>query len=267
MKIFRIILLIILFFSLGACMSKKKSTNTPPPPPPPTVSAETNKVEDELKDIKVTKTKSIHIEHSIEVGSTQGESLEQGFGSGHGKLESSHSKNKNTKSSIQPIPAEESGIILYEIPDSMKIGKVSEVFIRISSDKSSVTITENTSNKTQTASIRVSSNMEVELIDPASDAFKIVENNTARQIIENGDTYTEWRWDVTPLKSGMKSLKIVVSIIKDGGTKQKVYVDSVIVKSNPILQTENFFEKYWQWMMSSIVIPFIIWFWKRKKRR
>jgi ribosomal protein S28E/S33 len=164
------------------------------------------------------------------------------------------------------VPEFNMGEIIYQIPDSMKIGKVSEVFVRISATKNSVNITSNVTGPVITNVIKVSETMEVELIDPTLESFKIVQNNKAKQIIENDSTFTEWRWDVTPAKAGFKSLKIVVSIIRGDETKQTVYMDSILVKSDPIYQTKGFFEKYWQWLMSTIVIPFVVWFWKRRKK-
>jgi hypothetical protein len=152
----------------------------------------------------------------------------------------------------------------------MVVGKTFEAFARISQSRDTVTIMENLTGEVRTSVIAVSEVMEVELIDPGPEGdknFAITKNNDGRQIIEDGETYTEWRWDVTPTKSGNKTLKIVVSVIRGSERKQTVYVDQIVVKSNVKLETKNFFEKYWQWLTTTIVIPFVVWLFKRKTEK
>ncbi len=86
-------------------------------------------------------------------------------------------------------------------------------------------------------------------------------------MIENGDTYTEWSWDVTPVKVGNSKLKIVVSVIRDNNKKDIVYEDTVDVEKDVIVQITFFFKKYWQVLMTSIAIPFIVWIYKRRKEK
>lgn len=196
---------------------------------------------------------------NIVIGSTEG------YGSGMGAGSMPTKKVKVPIYAEDVIIEEKPGKLLYDIPDSMKVGTHSEVFVRISASRESISIRDNISGEVQTADIRVTESMEVELIDINS-SFKIVQNNKARQLVENNDSYTEWRWDITPIKSGNCPLKLVVSIIKNDETKQTVYVDTVMVKSNILYSSESWFSKYWQWLCSTIIIPFIIWLWKRRKK-
>lgn len=218
---------------------------------------------------------------TITLGSVIGEGTGTGQGYGSGSVVSNprvvitrthhvinHRPAPSTVPSIAPSNSSETSSrkLLYQIPDSMKLGKVSEVYVRISRYKNSVSIEEGLSSSVRTRTITTTETMEVELIDPSGNSFSIRPNNKAKQIVENDTTYTEWRWDVTPVKSGQKSLKIIVSVIKEGNTKQTVYVDTVAVKSNAVYVTKGFFEKYWQWLCSTIIIPFIIWLWKSRKK-
>lgn len=108
--------------------------------------------------------------------------------------------------------------------------------------------------------------MEVEIVDPTSNSFLIVKNNSDVQLVDTTD-YTEWVYNVTPNKSGRLKLNVIVSIIREKGKKQIVYFDNVYVKSNPVIVVETFWEKYWQWCFSTLIIPFGIWLWNRKKKR
>jgi hypothetical protein len=252
-----------------SCMSKKAMTKgvhapvkdssvaLPPPPPPNNVDNEEVSLLEQEYGVggSVKETKG----HKVVIKSNQ-ILIEEYKNQNKGKTA------VKRHATPQPSAGSQEGQILYQIPDSMKIGKISEVFVRISSVKGALKLTQNVTGTVQTSVIKVSETMEVELIDPSLESFKIVQNNKGVQIIDNDSSYTEWRWDVTPLKAGNKSLKLVVSIIKGGNTKQTVYVDNVIVKSNAVYQTEGFFEKYWQWLCSTIIIPFIVWLWKKRRK-
>jgi len=96
--------------------------------------------------------------------------------------------------------------------------------------------------------------------------FDVVPDNNAVQLVENNESITQWTWNVTPLKSGTANLKIVVSIIKDGNKKEVVYQDTVKVNMDMEKEIPFFINKYWQWLLSTLVIPFVIWFYNRHKK-
>ena len=254
----KIIIFIFVLMLAASCLNKKvmkSSTPPPPPPPPPTVSAESEERSEE-KAASYIENKSDKILKSARMEMSPPKS----------KVKIKH---VGKKYSTQTDSKRAEGRIVYNIPDSMTVGKTFEVFARISQSKDTVTITENLTGEVRTSVIAVSEVMEVELIDPGPEGdknFDLTKNNDGRQIVDEGETYTEWRWDVTPKKSGNKTLKIVVSVIRGSEKKQTVYVDEVIVNSNVKHETKNFFEKYWQWMMTTIVIPFVVWLFKRRKK-
>ena len=110
--------------------------------------------------------------------------------------------------------------------------------------------------------------MEVKLIDPSpldNKIFSIVPDNDGEQLIEDGNEVTKWTWNVTPLKSGKANLKIVIAIIKNGHKKETVYQDNIVIKTNPSKTIPIFIEKYWQWFLSTLIIPFGVWLYNRKK--
>jgi hypothetical protein len=79
--------------------------------------------------------------------------------------------------------------------------------------------------------------------------------------------YTEWVYTVTPLRTGKHSLNLVVSIIKEGNKKETVYNDLVYIRSNPKEVIKGFWERNWQWAFSTILIPLIIWFYNKRKKK
>jgi hypothetical protein len=160
------------------------------------------------------------------------------------------------------------GNVAYKIPTNMKVRNTYQVIVRIS--KSTAQIYENMNGEIRTSTIPITQTMEVKVIDssPSDDKmFDIVENNKAEQIIENNETYTQWTWDITPKKTGNGKIKIVISIIKDGGVKESVYEDSVSVDMNLSKQIPFIIGKYWQYVLSTIIIPFGVWFYNKKRKK
>ena len=159
------------------------------------------------------------------------------------------------------------GHVVYKIPQTMNIRNTSQVLLRIS--KSKVNIYENLNGLVRTTTIPLTETMEVKLIDPSpidNKMFDIICDNDAEQIVENNEEVTQWTWNVTPLKIGNANLKIVISIIKGGHKKEVVYEDVVNVKMDINKQVSYFFGKYWQWLLTTIIIPFCIWYYNKRKK-
>jgi hypothetical protein len=154
----------------------------------------------------------------------------------------------------------------------MKVFKNYEVKVRISKSQNNIEITENIQGKVHTKSIQTTSTMEVKLVDPTGKNFIIGLTNSEVQLVDS--SYTEWRFDVKPIKSGLNKLNLVVSIIKDSSVKQVVLSDDILVKSNPPAQIQNAWSENWKWIFEKMIIPLAVWFfgiiigrWSKKKRR
>jgi hypothetical protein len=164
------------------------------------------------------------------------------------------------------------GQIIYKVPDTMKVFKNYEVIVRISKSKNNIEITENIQGKIHTKNIQTTSTMEVKLVDPTGKNFVIGLINSEVQLVDS--SYTEWRFDVKPIKSGLNKLNLVVSIIKDSSVKQVVLSDDILVKSNPPAQLQNAWSENWKWIFEKMIIPLSVWLfgiiigrWSKKKRR
>lgn len=160
------------------------------------------------------------------------------------------------------------GRIVYKIPNIMKIRSTYNVFVRISKSKSTLSIYDNLSGEVKTSILPVTETMEAKLIDLSpkdNKSFDIQERNQGIQLVENGDTYTEWSWGVTPIRIVNSKLEIVISVIRDGNKKDIVYQDTVEVEKDIKEQILFFLKKYWQVLMTSIAIPFLVWLYKSIK--
>ena len=167
------------------------------------------------------------------------------------------------------------GWIAYSVPEEMKVEKNFSVKVRISkkSGQSKAELilgNDDAINNPDYPSIamiedvKVSGEMSAELRGDI-DAFKIVCLSTPTQNIDD-ESYTEWDWIVTPKKGGQNHLKLVVKL-KDLNKDIIVFNRNINVKSNVPVVVKGFFEKYWQWLMTTIIIPVFIYFWNKKKKK
>ena len=171
------------------------------------------------------------------------------------------------------------GLVAYSVPDKMEVGKTYSVKLRISKENNKiqlingngVPITDvNVDSKVTIASIRVEPVMSARLISDSSKML-IQTTSTLIQDIEK-EGFTEWQWRLTPIKGGDIFLKIMVSVIveSENGNITKdipVYDEVVVVKSNYIFTIKGFINEYWQWLMTTIIIPFVIWFYNSRKKK
>ncbi len=162
------------------------------------------------------------------------------------------------------------GVIAYNIPDTMNVGVEYIVYLRISKKMSrnlTVGFVGDT-NKLVIREIRVGGTMEVKLIETNSseESFKITTLSSGIQNIESDSSYTTWEWSIRPIKGGIHKLKMIV-VIKGGDfTKDiPVYEDEIYIQNSSIFIVKNFISKNWQWLGGSIIIPLIIFFWKRRE--
>ena len=168
------------------------------------------------------------------------------------------------------------GWIAYSIPKEMKVAKSYSVKVRISKkingqNKADLILgSQDAINNKSLPSIatiedvKVSGEMLAELRGDV-DAFDIKALSTEVQNIDN-ESYTEWEWVVTPKKSGHSPLKLVIKV-KELNKDIVVFNKDIQVQKNVTVSVEGFFDKYWQWFMTTIIIPIFIYFWNKKKKK
>lgn len=166
-------------------------------------------------------------------------------------------------------PPKKLGAISYYVPGTMKVGYTYKVSLRISK-KQTPFLTIGQPPNVKVRAVRVGKTMSAVLKDqsPEQNSFKIQELNSAVQTIEDDSSFTTWEWSVMPIASGQQKLKMVI-VIKEAGLVKDipVYEDEITVLSSPVYSAKKYLGQYWQWIVSTIAIPFIIWLFGRKKKK
>lgn len=192
-------------------------------------------------------------------------------------------KNTTVIDKTTPIDNSSTGTIAYSVPNEMQVGKSYVIKLRITKEKGkeinrtlilgdrNIPISDiDIDSKITIENIRVARTMTAELISE-DETFKVTPQNTDKQVIEDGE-YTEWGWMVTPLKSGKTYLKLIIKIKidTDGEITYKdivVFDKNIEVKANMKLEVESWISKYWQWLMTTIIIPLIVFLYKNRKNK
>jgi len=164
--------------------------------------------------------------------------------------------------------------IAFNPPREMQEQKTEVIEARISFQEIGSALTQGLEGRgtPQVESLKVSPIMKVALIG-AQDAFYIVGSGD-EQIVE-GKTFAEWKWWVTPLKSGDQNLTLTATtIIFLPGRGEKPYDYKTLEK--PILvhvdrwrASKQFLANNWQWLWTVILVPGVglLWGLRRRKRR
>lgn len=178
---------------------------------------------------------------------------------------------------LDDIKNESVGIMAYSTPEQMVVGKSYTIKLRISKEKNKIQLISGDRNitindvtidsKVVIESIRVEPIMSANLISEDG-KFIIKTLSTETQNIEDKG-YTEWEWRIIPLKGGKNFLKLVVKvkIVDKNGESYKditVFDKNVEIKSNIFFNIKTWISNYWQWLITTIIIPFVIWFYKKK---
>lgn len=178
---------------------------------------------------------------------------------------------------LNDITNESVGIMAYSIPNQMTVGKSYTIKLRISKEKNKIQLVSGDRNipindvsvdsKVIIESVRVEPIMSANLISEEG-KFTITPASTEIQNIEDKG-YTEWGWRIIPLKGGENFLKLVVKvrIVNESGEFYKditVFDKNIEVKSNVVFSIKNWISNYWQWLITTIIIPFVVWFYKKK---
>jgi hypothetical protein len=132
-------------------------------------------------------------------------------------------------------PAVVKGKILYDIPDNMQLQKQEKCIIRIGKNEVTVKSTDVFSAAAVTEDIKLSGLMKVELIDIANiPNFTIKTISTPSQEVDD-DEFTEWLFYVTPINTGLCSLILKVSAIKNAAGREKI--KDIVFEKNITINT------------------------------
>lgn len=113
--------------------------------------------------------------------------------------------------------------------------------------------------------IKVSKVVKATIVAPDFDIAKITEEE---QILSETES-TEWLWSLTPKSSGPHDVSLTVTAIITSDGKEtkhqlKTFEKTITVNITTEQIIMTWLEKYWQWLMSTLIIPFGIWLYKKK---
>lgn len=165
------------------------------------------------------------------------------------------------------------GRILYNPPTEMQFGQPERVEVRISLDPAAdLGSGLQGSGEPVEEQIPVSAFMTVRLTGAA---FEITPLSSAEQIIAQ-DTYTQWAWDVVPIKSGEQRLTLIVTArVKLPGFGEEardlpIIEREITVKVTPVQAALNFFNQNLAWIGPTMLAGLgtaLGWAWRQRRRR
>jgi hypothetical protein len=164
------------------------------------------------------------------------------------------------------IPRPTLGSSVIRVPSTMKEGRESIAQLIVSpTDLQSLlkqsAVTSGTGDvKDAEQNIRLTPRMRASLSAPG---FDFTPKDAQEQVVKSGEP-TVWIWTLVPSRTGSLTLVFTLEGIltvdgKETAIRPPALTVPVRVEVNPLL----FFEKYWQWLMTAIVIPLVVFFGKR----
>lgn len=161
------------------------------------------------------------------------------------------------------------GEVVFTAPEKMRVADTSEVSLRIAAKNHAAGILEGlTEGVTSTAEQEhITPVMEARLDGGAGVDVQAL-GKDAQSVAGGG--FAEWRWNVTPKKSG--SQRLTVSIIAhltypDGHDVPKTVrtlTRKVEVSANAGDSIRTFIASYWQWLMTTLIIPIVLFLYRRR---
>jgi len=168
------------------------------------------------------------------------------------------------------------GVILYNPPKEMTVAIQEKVEARISFKDDEIVVEEMTEGLEgkgvpTTEPLSISSFMKVNLRADEND-FNITSLSSEEQIIVRGE-YTNWKWDVIPLRAGKKNLTLVVT----ARVKIQNYLDEqkdittlekrINVHVNTVHSATTFIDENLEWIFPFFLIPIGLWLYNRNKNK
>lgn len=166
------------------------------------------------------------------------------------------------------------GQIAFHTPTTMRLNQKERVHVRISKRFLSDMLESMPEKEFSLVdTVLVGDIMLVKLL---GDDFKISSFDDEEQGVTD-DAYTQWEFEVTPLKSGVRDLYLKVGMVYNvpglGNTKKylPVYEKQISVEVNVWQQIAGFSLRNWQFIAGTIIIPLGLWlisqFRQRRKRK
>jgi hypothetical protein len=159
----------------------------------------------------------------------------------------------------------EQGTILWTMPDRMRVGRRERVEIRLGdANVAEAQLREGLKGRgvPQIDRLAISCLMRVTLMSDPKDFF-VLQLSTTDQYLRTFEP-ARWDFDVTPLRSGQRVLRVLVVMRFMAEGKEQLrdlpsYEREVRVSVAPLHTAGEFVAKKWQWLTVTLAIPFVAW--------
>lgn len=174
------------------------------------------------------------------------------------------------------------GRMLFNPPDEMRTGERERVELRIQPAPEGIAVSDPAGGEASSfqaglvgegqpriSDIEVGTFMKARL---TSDGFDVIPLNEEEQIV-SGEDFTQWAWDIVALSSGEQVLNLTITVRVDAGGSQigvrdlPVVTETVRVRVDPTYTMGIFVGKYWQWLVTVLLLPFLGWGWRSLSTR
>ena len=159
----------------------------------------------------------------------------------------------------------------YSCPTELELGEVGEVEIAINEHLSVEELKKALSpGESEGKRIEVAEVMEATLTSDSDDL--VVKSTTPSQQIIAGDATTVWQWKLQPTATGEKKLTITLSaIVQEKGADRarmlRTIEQPITVYVTAGNATKSFLATYWTWIVSVILLPVLIYVFRRHSDR
>lgn len=159
--------------------------------------------------------------------------------------------------------------IAFNSPSSAHKNKVVPISLILSAGDSIEKLLQKiTGTEKEYAVVKFSERMKASLISENKNAFEIVSITPILQAVLSIQS-TQWKWDVTPLESGVQYLHLTLTalIIVDGKETEwsvKTFDKQIQVNVLVIDELRSFVAENWEWFLGSLVFPIMAWIWKTR---
>ena len=154
-------------------------------------------------------------------------------------------------------------------PPSGKVSETFTVYLRVSPDKLTALLAnmkaEHPENATlQGKGVKLTPRMTA---TASGEGFDISPKEGQVQAVSSTDT-TAWQWQVTPTKSGVKTVTIRLTgnlIVEGVDTPRTFFLDDEHIQV--AISPGGFLEQYWQWLATTVAIPIVGALWALFRKR
>lgn len=181
-------------------------------------------------------------------------------------------KNKKPKkSNVEAIANQlESANIAYNTPSNINIEDKAKIQLLIDFNKAQEELAKEVKadGKVVTGNVLASSKL---MAHVSSADFDIVEITPETQILDDSLT-TEWDWELVPKSTGKKQIHLEITALvstEDGLFSHhiKSYDTDITVEVTKKQLIKSFVKNYWQWMISSLLLPLVGIWWKLRDKK